>query len=293
MIELMAAEEAVADPVAFSSLVDSVENEDQPDIFCFRMAWGNLSRDSGVTELTDWSGKLTVSRGAIVATHVIKFESEQDSLLPRDNESGVFVPEELNWVSQTSWHFDGIASRLYFPPSVTREVVTITYESEQLTISFTMDELYSLDTLIEIGFGNAISFQAMECEPNAGRRGAVMGRWGRDEDGNGIFYGRWISNNGLLIGSLRGEWGVDEDGNQVFVGKYIDRDGKFEGFIKGNYNRRGQGHGAAGHFWGKIYNAEREPIGVLKGHYKPGDTRRGGYFAGRWCVGGDCFSIRR
>ncbi|MCP4566002.1 MAG: hypothetical protein GY841_00320 [FCB group bacterium] len=290
--ELMEDEVAYDDPVAFSPVVDSTENAVRPDIFCLRMTWGNLGRDSGVVDLTDWSGKLTVSRGAVVVTHLIKFEPGQDYLLPRYNSEGFYVPEELSWVSKTSWHLDGIATRLYFPPSVTDEVVTVTYESEQLTVTFTMDELYALDTLMEIGIGNAISFQAMECEPNSNTRGSLMGRWGRDDDGNGIFHGRWISNRGDIVGSIKGEWGVDDEGNHVFVGKYIDRTGKFEGFVKGHYAKRGLSDNAAGHFWGQIYNAEKEPIGVLKGHYKRGQNRKSGFFAGRWCVGNDCFNIR-
>ena len=290
--ELTAEEETYADPIAFTPIVTLVDGEDSPDKFCFRMAWGNLAGDSDITELTDWSGKLTVSRGAIVVTHLIKFEPEQDYLLPRYDSEGIYVPEVLQWMSFTSVHFDGIASCLYFPPSETEEVVTITYESAQLTISFTMDELYDLDTLVEIGTGNAISFQSVLCDPRSDTRGALMGRWSRDEEGNGIFYGRWISGDGSVIGSFEGEWGIDEDGAQVFVGKYIDDTGAFEGFIKGNYGRRGQGINAAGHFWGHIYNADGDPIGVLKGHYKQGDNRRNGYLAGRWCVGDDCFTIR-
>jgi len=258
------------------------------------MVWGNLEGDSGVTDRTDWSGTLTISRGAIIVTKTIRFEPDQDYLLPRANDSGIYIPEELGWVSYTVGGIDGIATRLLVPPSTTDDIVTVTYESSQLTISFDVNELETLDTLISIGADNAISFEATKCEPqtNVSRRGHLIGRWGRDENGEGIFYGRWMTATGRVIGSLRGNWGVDSTGAQIFVGKYIDLDGNFLGFIKGVWRDRGMGMMACGQFRGRIFNADREPIGVLKGHFKKGDTRWGGYFAGLWCIGGDCFSPR-
>jgi len=64
----------------------------------------------------------------------------------------------------------------------------------------------------------------------------------------------------------------------------------FRRIRQGNWYLRGQGKQAAGHFAGLIYDADKEPIGVLKGHFKPGNSKRTGYFAGRWCVGGECFA---
>ncbi len=292
--ELLDVEREVDDPVAFSPMVERLDTNARTARFCFRMLWGNLGRDSGITELTDWSGTLTLSRGAIIATHAIRFEEGQDYILPRYDDSGNFIPEELGWVSYTSVHLDGIATRLLIPPAVTDEVVTVTYESPQLTISFDITELESLDTLITIGEGNAIAFHATRCEPPTVRpmRGYLVGRWGRDDDGQGIFYGRWMNANGRVIGAVRGRWGVDSAGMGVFVGKYIDNDGNFEGFVKGIWRDRGHGANACGQFRGRIFNADRQPIGVLMGHFKKGDTRRGGWFAGLWCVGGGCFSPR-
>ncbi len=291
---LMDVESPVDDPVALSPVVDSIENDDRTAAYCLRMVWGNLDGDSGVTDPTDWSGTLTISRGAIIVTHTIRFEPGQDSLLPRSNDSGIYVPEELSWASTTVGGIDGIATRLLIPPATTDDIVTVSYESAQLTISFDLAALDDLDTLISVGTGNAISFEATRCEPqtNVPRRGHLIGRWGRNEDGEGIFYGRWMTANGRVIGSLRGNWGIDSTGARVFVGKYIDRDGNFQGYVKGLWRIRGIGFNACGQFRGRIFNADREPIGVLKGHFKKGDTRWGGYFAGLWCVGGDCFLPR-
>ncbi len=281
----------VDDPVALSPVVDSTETDTNPDIYSMRIAWGNLESDSGVAELTDWSGTLTLSRGGIVVKKTIRFEPGQDYLLPRYDSLGVIHPEVLNYVSATSWHFDGLRVNLYIPPSVTDEVVTLTYESPQLSMTFAMDELEELDTLVSIGFGNAISFQSMRFDPASKARGGLVGRWGRDDAGNGIFYGKWMSTRGGLMGTLDGEWGTDEDGNQVFAGKYIDINGQFEGLIKGAWKIRGNGANATGHFTGRIYNADLEPIGKLKGHFKRGNNRKGGYFAGWWCV--ECLNSLR
>lgn len=290
-------EQPYEDPVAFSPAVDSMENDETTAKYCLRMIWGNLPRDTAINELTDWSGSLTISRGAILVTHTIKFERGQDYLLPRYNQGGYYIPEELHWVSYTSVHIDGIATRLYVPPSITDDVVTVHYKSDQFEISFTIYDLEALDTLIDFGPGNAILFQAMRCEPGAGRptRGHLSGVWTRNEDGRGIFYGRWMSSGGLLVGTVKGEWGVDSTGRRVFIGKWVDVDGRFKGFVKGTWEDYDciavDGVNCpTGAFRGRIFNAERRAIGILRGHYWMGAARPGGFFAGQWCFGSRCFA---
>jgi hypothetical protein len=268
--------------------VDSLEGLENRAVFCFRMVWGNLAADTNVTTPTDWSGKLTLSRGALIVTRIIRFEPGQDSLIIPPSTTP--YPTSVGWASTTSSGSDGLALRLIIPPSPTDEVVTLKFESGQLSITFTMDQLAGLDTLVTIGYGNAASFQSFRCD-GAYRMGALAGIWGRDTTGLGVFYGTWISNNGLIIGTVKGDWGTDSTGQQYFVGKYINETGRFEGFVKGVWYIRGQGRMAAGHFAGLIYDANREPIGVLKGHFKPGNSKRTGYFAGRWCIGGECFTL--
>jgi hypothetical protein len=292
-------EEEYDDPVALSPIVDSVENQERPDIFCFRMLWGNLPRDTAVTDLTDWSGTLTISRGAIVVTHLIKFEPGQDYLLPRWNDEGFYVPEELRWVSKTSCCLDGIATKLFVPPSLTDDVVTVSYHSEQLDITFTIYELEELDTLITTGYGNAISFRSarFEPKPNIYMRGHLRGVWTKDDTGQGIFYGRWMASGGRLLGAIKGEWGVDSAGVQVFVGKWIDRSGRFQGFVKGTWEDGDVCTAIccpvwAGTFEGRIFNSERDPIGLLGGRYWKMHSSRTGHFEGRWCVGGGCSENR-
>ncbi|MFH1699309.1 MAG: hypothetical protein ABIE07_01880 [Candidatus Zixiibacteriota bacterium] len=258
-----------------------------PDVYTMRVVWGNLEGDSGITELTDWSGKLTVGRGGIIVTHTIRFEEGQDYILPRCDLNSTPMPQELEWVSKTSWHFDGLATKVIVPYSDTDELVLLHYESEQLDITFPVDQLEELDTMINIGAGNAISFQAMRHDPYEARRGCMAGRWGRNEDGQGVFFGRWISANGRIHGCIKGRWGVrtDDEGNsrQVFAGKFIDSNGKFRALVKGQWRVTVQDGRSLGEFKGRFYNADGEPIGIMRGHFKRGGTRQGGYFAGHWC----------
>ena len=286
--EMLTEETDFADPVADMPEIVEAENDEATDIYCLRMVWGNLEGDSGVAELTDWSGSLTLTRGGIVVARLIRFEPRQDYILPRYNDSGVFVPEQLRWVSKTSWHFDGLVTRILIPPSVTDEVVMLTFESEQLSITFPFYELAELDTLINIGFGNAISFQATQYQPQGHLYGTLSGRWGRDEEGNGIFYGLWFNAAGTIGGTVRGRYGTDSTGNNIFVGKYINNAGSFGGLLKGSWNIETQDGVTYGRFSGRIYNNQRVPIGWLNGHFKRGQNRTAGFFAGRWrCCRGD------
>lgn len=291
LAELSTAEEnEFDDPAAFSPAIVEIENDTvhRANMFSFRMIWGNLNHDSNITELTDWSGKLTLSFGHLVVTHTIRFEAGQDYVQPRIT---LYPPPPvIHWTSQTAGHFDGLATKILIPYLDERimmpeKLFTVTYESEQLSITFTFDQLEELDTLINIGHGNAISFQAMRFEPRTEIHGGLIGRWGRSPGGVGFFYGLWRASNGRLMGSLRGHWGTNDDGRQIFLGKWIDSEGRFRGFVRGNW---ADGYGydrTEGQFNGQIYNAEREPMGLLAGHYKKGDNHRGGFFAGRWCVG--------
>jgi hypothetical protein len=228
-------------------------------------------------------------------THTIRFESRQDYILPRYNDEGFYIPEELRWVSTTSSGIDGIATRLYIPPSNTDEVVTVTYKTRRMAITFTMDELEDLDHIVDVGYGQAILFQSMRYEPGDGRptRGQLGGYWGRNEDGRGIFYGRWKTSGGRIIGTLRGEWGVDSAGVPVFIGKWVDMSGRFQGFVKGTWQEADVCLGMncpthSGIFEGRIFNADRNPIGALKGRYWHAPENPRGCFAGVWCIGRSC-----
>lgn len=290
LAEMLAEETDFADPVADMPEIVEAENDQATDRYYLRIVWGNLVGDSGVASLTDWSGSLTLTRGGIVVARLIRFEPIQDYILPRYNDSGIFVPEQLRWVSKTSWHFDGLVTRMFVPRPRPEEYIALmlNYESEQLSISFPVHELGELDTLITIGFGNAISFHASRYQPQNHQYGTLSGRWGRNEEGNGIFYGLWFNAAGNIGGTVRGRYGTDSTGNNIFVGKYINNAGNFGGLLKGSWEIENQNGSAYGRFRGQIFDNQRVPVGWLNGHFKRGQNRTSGFFAGRWrCCRGD------
>ncbi|RME23838.1 MAG: hypothetical protein D6800_09350, partial [Candidatus Zixiibacteriota bacterium] len=103
-------EQEINDPILGSPAVDSVIADPEAGAFHLRAVWGRLELDTTVTQQTDWSGSLTISRGAEVVRRLIRFENGQDYLLPRTSR------DLIEWVSVTTVHNDGIAVDLYVPP---------------------------------------------------------------------------------------------------------------------------------------------------------------------------------
>ncbi|MBD3402764.1 hypothetical protein GF420_07700 [candidate division GN15 bacterium] len=314
--DLMASEEDETeydDPLAFSPEIQELENDPSAGAFHLRAVWGNLRFDSTDTDLTDWTGSLEVSRGGIVIRRTIRFELGQDYIVPRVQR------DLLEFVSQTSVHHDGIVTDLLIPElepvidtTVNYEVdslgdttevividtippdpepVTVTFRTGPYSNTFSLGDLVALDTVIDLADGNQVaftSFQYSRCP-----KGALAGFWGHDENGRGVFRGRWISQTGLVVGWVRGHYGVNSDGDRVLFGKWISRNGQFEGFLSGTYEPHpsenasdvAQGR-AGGKFEARIYAANRTEIGQVRGHYKSSHRFRIGYFQGRWAL--DC-----
>ena len=266
------------DPMLIESDVEEVVANVNADIYAIRIIWGQLRYDPEVTDVTDWSGSLTVSRGVEILRRIIRFEDGQDYILDRTTR------ESIEWVSKTTVHHDGIFVNVIIPPEEenTKSVpVTITYDTEPFEVTFDIDELATLDTVYYIDDSNAIAFHAFKVERVGCPKGFLAGRWGKNEEGENVFYGKWMSHHNILKGHLRGTWGDNE-----FYGKYIDKDGLFEGLIKGRYhagNSASPRHRHAGWFRGYYYNAEGSILGVLKGHYIEVPKETGmGFFQGRW-----------
>lgn len=281
---------AYDDPCGTPHIEDSLENLSSSSIYALRVVWGNLEKDSAITTSTDWSGKITIDTGAIIVTHTIRFERGQDSLIFAPRES-LAVPNYVQWVSHTSVNYDGLALRIFVPADSTdsNKTATLSFAATPFSITFTQSQLENLDTLIVLGTGNAVSFQSVLWNKNSTLRGPMAGVWGKDDSGNGVFYGAWMSVNGSVIGTVKGNWATDSTGRNTFVGKYIDNSGVFQGLLKGTWFKSGQGHEAEGHFTGSIYDASETVIGAVAGHYKLGDREQmTGYFAGRWCLGSGC-----
>ncbi|PWB74683.1 hypothetical protein C3F09_03655 [candidate division GN15 bacterium] len=301
-------EVAVNDPLATAPRFSSLINDPNAGLYHFRAVWGHLRYDSTVTIPTNWDGSLTLTRGLELVRRVIAFEPG-DSLLPRTS------PTLIEWASQTTVSFDGIAVDLFVPPmgptydttitvvvdslgdttnvvvidTVPAAPVTLEFKTGPYTRTFTLPELVSLDTIVTLSDSSAIAFSAYEIEHIPCPRGALMGHWGFDSTGTGEFRGKWIGRHGELQGFLDGNFMTDSLGRQIFFGKWIDQNGFFQGLLKGTWgphpNRHASERGkirGGGWFYGQIFNANADQIGVLKGHYKGSESLNNGFFWGRW-----------
>lgn len=306
LLEAENEEEEVNDVMLAYPSVDSLVTSEDAGMFHFRAVWGHLCYDSTVSEITDWSGSLTLSRGAEIVRRVIRFE-EGDYIEPR-TDRGL-----IEWVSYTTVHNDGIGVDIYVPAAeltidttyiidgddtttvidtLMPEPVTLTFETGPYTRTFTLEELAALDTVIYFDDSSAVSFQGLQFYRDWCARGFLDGEWGYDSTGLGVFQGKWVSQHGYITGWLRGNYGENEDGEKVFYGKWINLNGDFEGLLAGTYRPvRGvsngvgitkQEHYGGGAFEGKIYDADSNEIGVLKGRYHSMPEFRNSYFHGRW-----------
>ncbi len=290
LLATSAGEVAYDDPILKSPAVDSMVSDSEAGVYYFRALWGQLRYDSTVTTSTDWSGSLTVSRGAIVVRRLIRFEEGQDYIKDRTDSNLV------EWVSSTTVHHDGIAFGIFVPPAsndsmmATDSDVTVTFETGPYSRTFTLAEIAALDTIVTLddADSNAVAFFGFRYYRGQCRKGFVSGGWGYDREGMGRFRGMWTSRNGELLGYVQGHFGQDSSGQKVFYGKWISADGSFEGLLRGTWKGRVPNHVpdharryAGGWFKGGVFDAAEQPIGEIMGKYRSG-PHGPGFFQGRW-----------
>jgi hypothetical protein len=134
----LSGEKPYADPM-YDSTVDSMRSNLAVDWYHFRAQWGHLVPDTAESTWTDWSGSLTINRGALVLRRTIKFE-DNDSILPRTDR------RKIEWVSRTRPASDGIAVDIFLPrPQPVIDTVT----DSALTVDTTLiiDSLPVIDTI--------------------------------------------------------------------------------------------------------------------------------------------------
>jgi len=311
LIAEAAADEEFDDPMLCAPEVVECLADPDAGYYHIRAVWGRLCYDSAVTDVTDWTGSLTISRGVEIIRRVIRFEPRQDFILERTD------PTLIEWQSLTTVHNDGIAVDLFVPrpcptfdTTLTPEVdslgdtawvavidtvypelepVTLAFETGPYSRVFSMEELIGLDTVVLLDDSNVVAFHALKLDHRPCPRGFLAGKWGYNEEGEGVFRGTWLTKRGRINGYLRGHFGENSDGLKVFFGKWITTSGKFEGFLKGicgwHPNERANGQAfrrGTGWFAGGIFNANGGEIGVLKGRFGSTPDDSGGFFQGRW-----------
>ena len=99
----------------------------------------------------------------------------------------------------------------------------------------------------------------------------------------GNFAGTWTGLTGRIDGFLRGGYGLNEDGERVFFGKYIDRNGRFRGILEGTWEPADEERNLAA-FTGQWVSASGNIEGLLGGRAYPVEGYPGGFFAGRWAT---------
>ncbi|MBU0743124.1 hypothetical protein KKG45_08855 [bacterium] len=241
----------------------------------------------------DWSGMLRVDRGIVLVRRVILFERPWDSLVrPRIDRHTVAWfshtgPHFDGLIVQIIEPPVEPGPEGDLPP-----VNMLHLSTPQISLDYPMPEVSGLDETYPVDEqGNALRIEGhLLTDVDLCPKGFLSGIWVSDpqydEDGNlianGYFKGRWVGIWGGVKGLLRGRYGVNDAGENVFFGKYVSRNGQFRGLLSGTYGPTGDpGHGV---FQGEWINAAETVEGVLGGQYFQIPDRPGGFFAGRWAT---------
>jgi hypothetical protein len=233
------------------------------------IVWGHLPPDPTITAVTDWSGTIAVSRGALIVRRTIGFEAATDRLLPRAD------VRTVEFDSKTRPFADGLALTIVDPSPDPAAPLTLTYTPANgaTPIVYAAADLVKGPISVDVGSGGD-RMVAVALHHDACAHGFLRGRWRAFRDGLGGFLGEVADEDGTPIGHLRGIWGTRKSGEQVFFGKYIAEDGSFRGLLAG--------HWQDDHFVGRWLDRGGDH-GRVDGLYRaaPGDEGAG-HFLGRW-----------
>lgn len=275
------------DPVAADPVVISMAADPLARVYVVRLAWGMLEGDSTVTEETDWSGSISVDRGAVFVDRIINFERGDFIERPRPSRL------EMNLVSRTMPFYDGLIISIVDPIQDSTEMVenVLTIDMGGFTESYTVVDLAEIEEIYDVDFqGNQYSITGICVNEYPCARGFWSGEWMRSDVEGGTFAGRWSSRNGMARGYVRGNWGINEDDVKVFFGKYIGLDGEYLGLLRGGW---GHSHRPGTGWIRGVWEADGDDIeGLLRGiwtdpwhghMYETAEAnRRHGFFHGKW-----------
>jgi hypothetical protein len=269
-------DENVEDLVTLDPAFTNALHSDTVNAYYIRITWGLLEGDSTATQVINWDGSASITRGKLGIMKTILSEGNDRITLPRSDHKTV------QWISNTGPHYDGIL--LVIVDKDTSKVPgEFTFTSNLYTRTFTYDELDSL-YLVETVTpqDHQILFQAYNRRIIPFGGGFLEGNWIKNRQHGGFFKGRWINNVGTRVGHLKGIWGVNRFGEQVFYGKYINFNGQFGGLLAGKWEYNDQDENK-GWFKGRWVNHSLTGIGTLEGHWKTkDDSTQRGFFNGKW-----------
>lgn len=261
------ADAAVTDTMASDPSVATIAAA--PDLASHRViiAWGKLPADPN-GPARDWSGSLTISRGALVVSRTIGFEAATDQLLPRTDKAVVAFD------SITKPFVDGLALRVLDPTGSSTDPLTLTYAPANGGTSYTLDLAQLASGPLVVDAGDGFKIVAAELRDKDGcEHGFMRGRWHQLLPNLGVYRGLVVGPEGGVVGHVRGIYGERKNGDKVMFGKFIDDAGHFKGIIAGTYG--------SGDFDAKWITKDGDH-GVIKGKYIESPDTRGGLFAARW-----------
>ena len=275
--ELAKDDPAFVDPIFSAADFDSVSNGAK--VYALAIRWGMLDFDSTVTAVTDWSGTLQLKHGYVYVHRTLLFEGGDSTaqcrkliVRPRPDR------QTVEWVSNTTVSFDGLLLAIIVPPTPEGEDWSdneLVFNTAPYSRTFAISELEELDELIDVdNLGNQISFVGRDLDLAPCGTGNLDGRWILNPSGkNGHLFGRWMSEDGVVLGFLHGHFGDRPEGNKVFFGKIISLDGSFRGFMRGVWGidpsttDNAEDAVAEGWFDGIWAGRDGLPVGRLSGHW--------------------------
>lgn len=259
----------LADPMAADPGVRDLLSRPEVAVRGVVMMWGQLPADPSITAATEWSGRITASRGAIVGFRKIGFEDRGDAVAARELRTG------LAFTSFTTTHSDGLALRIIDPTPLAPEPLTLTYNLRtggQHVIS--LAALADGPQVIELEGGNKILAVSVRHRADCDA-GALRGRWRKVSENLGHFLGVIADRDGAELGHVRGIFG-ERNGERRLFGKMINADGSFRGILVGTFEVDGT--------FSARWVARGGDTGRVRGVFRAGERaveRHGGFLA-RW-----------
>ncbi|MBL4637184.1 MAG: hypothetical protein JKY56_25240, partial [Kofleriaceae bacterium] len=236
--------------------------------------WGQLPFRSDISDDADWSGRLRVNRGAIIVRRSMGFRPDRD-----DQVEGRDQRDSVRFRSLTRRGSAGLRITLIDPTPNAEEPFRLEFVGDGGT-EYTVDvrDILAGPTSYDVGERGdriVVVAQRRHQDEQDCSRGFLRGRWHQVAPHRGRLLGQVRDGDGDLIGHMRGVYGERDNGNKVFFGKYIGDQGGFRGLFAGRYQE--------GHFRGVWLNRDGE-VGALGGAYRdrPDDQRLGGHYLGRW-----------
>lgn len=267
------AEEVLYDDSAIEGSEAVISMMSVPDAVVFNAAvlWGQIPGDPTNTQPRNWSGTMSVNRGALILRRTIRFEG------PTDNVVGRTDPQTIVFTSATYPHHDGMRLTIIDPTPEDPEPLVLTLATANgPDFSATLGSLLDgPQTTVVDDDGNRIVGVAMAQPIDVCNHGFLAGRWHKVADQRGRLLSRVLDSEGEVVGHLRGVYGRRANGDKVFFGKYINTDGQFRGIFAGQYD--------SGSFVGRWLHRSGDK-GLLGGEYRetiPG-PETGGHMLGRW-----------